>query len=111
MKKLKAVLLGVSLLILSHSVGGADSFDRIKADLANSDCSRFEFISILESSIFDVVDSTEGEAYIAADGRYHIKLAGDRFLFDGVHLYNYSEENNQVLIETPDSGYVQYHPA
>ncbi len=107
MKKLKVVLLGVSLLMPGLSLRAADSFERIKADLANSDCSRFEFVSILESSIFDIVDSTEGEAYIASDGRYHITLAGDQYLFDGAHLYSYSEENNQVVIETPDSGYVR----
>jgi outer membrane lipoprotein-sorting protein len=107
MTKLKVSLLGLSLLIFGSSVGVADSFDKIKADLANSDCTRFEFISILESSIFDVVDSTEGQAYIASDGRYNIIVTGDQYLFDGVNLYSYSAENNQVVIETLDSGYVK----
>ncbi|MDH4156941.1 MAG: hypothetical protein OEW00_06680, partial [candidate division Zixibacteria bacterium] len=51
-------------------------------------------------------DSTSGVALIAADGRYRVDINDDRYLYDARHLYSYSRENNQVVIEEPDSDFV-----
>ncbi len=77
-----------------------DDFDRIKSRLAGAGCVRLEFVSIIESEIFDLVDSTSGTACLASDGRYHVTLGPDSYLYDGRLLYSFSYENNQVLIET-----------
>jgi outer membrane lipoprotein-sorting protein len=81
---------------------GADRFDQVKAKLAEAACTRFEFRSIVESNVFDQVDSLDGTAYLAHDGRFNITLGPDRYLFDGNNLYSYSAENNQVVIEQVD---------
>jgi outer membrane lipoprotein-sorting protein len=84
------------------AVWGADRFDQVKAKLAEAACTRFEFRSIVESNVFDQVDSLEGMAYLAHDGRFNITLGPDQYLFDGDNLYSYSAENNQVVIEQVD---------
>lgn len=100
MKIIAKSLLGI---ILAASMASGDSFDEIKADLANAVCVKFEFISILESSIFDDVDSSFGEAVLAADSRYRIAVNNDLYLFDLKKMYSYSADNNQVVVETPGS--------
>ena len=91
--------LGSVWLLWCGSAVGADCFDSIKAELAEAVCTRFAFLSIIESEVFDQVDSMEGTAYIARDGRFNLVLGADRYLFDGNNLYSYSAENNQVIIE------------
>ena len=86
------------LVCLSISAA-ADRFGAIKEQLAQAACTRFEFISIIESEIFDVTDSATGTAYIARDGRFNVTLGEDRYLFDLSFMYSYSAENNQVVIE------------
>jgi len=86
------------LIYLSASAT-ADRFDTIKEQLAQAACTRFEFVSILESEIFDATDSATGTAYISRDGRFNVTLGEDRYLFDLRFLYSYSAENNQVVIE------------
>jgi len=86
------------LIYLSASAT-ADRFDTIKEQLAQAACTRFEFVSIIESEIFDAADSAASTAYIARDGRFNVTLGEDRYLFDLRFLYSYSAENNQVVIE------------
>ena len=81
----------------------AASFDETKRKLAKYECTHFEFLSTVDSKIFDVVDSAHGIAYIAKDGRYYIEIGPEIFLFDGDTLYSYIWENNQLIIEKPDS--------
>jgi hypothetical protein len=86
-------------LIPVDSGNGRDPFDEIKRQLARADCCYIEFISILQSEIFEIADSAAGSAYIAGDGRYNVKVGNDHYLYDKNLLYSYSSENNQVVIE------------
>jgi outer membrane lipoprotein-sorting protein len=98
---MKQILLRVVLLwLVCLSISAAaDRFDTIKGQLAQAACTRFEFVSIIESEIFEATDSASGTAYIARDGRFNVTLGEDRYLFDLCFLYSYSAENNQVVIE------------
>ncbi len=100
--QMRMFLAGLCLIALSPA-SRADSFDVVKKELADAACVRFEFISIIESDLFDVVDSTSGSATIASDGRYRVALGPDVYLRDGLFIYSYSEETNQVVIERVDS--------
>jgi outer membrane lipoprotein-sorting protein len=93
-------------LTASGPAFGQDRFEALKVLLAESDCTRFEFITILISDIFDTVDSASGVALIAADGRYRVNVNDDQYLYDAKRLYSYSPENDQVVIEEPDPGFV-----
>ena len=64
---IKSLLLSTSLL--SGSSFGGDRFDDLKKELSSAECSYFEFISITESDIFESVDSINGSAWMARDGR------------------------------------------
>jgi len=86
-------------LVCFSACDGGDRFSAIKEQLSQATCVRFEFISIIKSDIFDVVDSMAGAAYIAHDGRFNVTIGEDRYLFDMNFLYSYSAENNQVVIE------------
>jgi outer membrane lipoprotein-sorting protein len=97
--KLRLVL----ILVMPGFMITAADFKSAKKKLNTADCSYFEFLTTIESQIFDVIDSAYGQAYIARDGRYVIRLGPDVYLFDGDTLYTYFWENNQVIIESPDS--------
>jgi len=77
----------------------ADSFDTIKQRFADAGCVNLSFLSIVESDIFESIDTVHASATISADNRYVINLGNDQYLYDRVHLYSYSQENNQVTIE------------
>ena len=79
-----------------------DPFEQIKAAMAGAACCHFEFISIIESEVFESVDSTNGSAMLAADGRYFIKVGSDEYLRTPDRLYSYSSDENQVTVERVD---------
>lgn len=97
---IKSLLLSTSLLCGSGFAG--DRFDDLKKKLSSAKCSHFEFVCITESDIFESVDSINGSAWMARDGRYSVNLGTDKYLFDGELLYTYSAENEQVVIEKVD---------
>ncbi|MDD3732506.1 MAG: hypothetical protein PHU88_09050 [candidate division Zixibacteria bacterium] len=97
MNKLLTILL---TLILSLSFARAeDSFEELKKKLAGAKCIRFDFLTIIESEIFDRVDTAQGTAYVAADNRYRVTLGNDEYLYNGEFLYSYIRDNNQVTVE------------
>ncbi len=95
------IYLMLSLACAGHQSGLADDdpLHLIMDEMAAADCCRFEFISILESEVFDTVDSTTGTAMIASDSRYRISLGPDVYLRTDELLYSYSGENEQVTVE------------
>lgn len=101
-KFLLPILLGLAVPGAT-TVSDMDDFTAIKQQLADAGCIRLEFTSIIESDIFDTVDSTDGEACLASDGRYRISLGDDEYLYDGKLLYTYSADNNQVTVEKLDT--------
>ncbi|UCC45534.1 MAG: hypothetical protein JSU65_06350 [Candidatus Zixiibacteriota bacterium] len=107
MKRLIPTTLGLYIMIAAHQVHADDMFSRIKTRLAEADCIRFEFLSVLESEVFDAVDTAKGNVVIAADSRYCLDLGRDQYIFDGRLLYSFSRENNQVTVEAAASGEAQ----
>ncbi len=91
-------------LSLATVAAGSDVFDKIKASLAEAECCHLEFLSVIESDVFDQVDSIYGVALIASDGRYDLQVGSDRYSFDLHRTYSFSAENNQVAIEKPAPG-------
>ncbi len=100
MKYITSIVL--SGLLLTGGVSAGDRFNAIKARLANAACVHFDFLSIIDSDVFQEVDTTEGIADIASDGRFNVKIGGDQYLYDLTHLYTYSQDANQVVIEQPN---------
>lgn len=103
MIKLLRWFLVLSCLVPVH-LFAADRFETIKKDLAASKCTYFSFLSTIESSVFDQVDSAQGYAYIEDDGKYHVQVGSDEYIYDRHHLYTWSKANNQVTVETADDG-------
>lgn len=90
-------------VLLFSCARAGDSFDKLKDKLAGAKCVRLDFLSIIESDIFERIDTTRGTAYIADDGRYLVVLGDDEYLYNLELLYSYSKVNNQVTIEKIDS--------
>ena len=97
MKKLLIIVLG--LILVTASVQGADRFERAKEDFAKAGCVSLEFWSILQSDIFDLVDTTRGTAVIGNDGRFAVTIGTEEYVFDGDTLFSYSQETDQVIVE------------
>ncbi len=95
MKKLIIIL----LIIFPLQMTFADTFSEIKKKLKKATCMHFEFISIIESDIFETVDSTYGNAQMAKDGRYNIALGTDVYAYDLKRYFTYVPDNNQLIIE------------
>ncbi|MBK7141353.1 MAG: hypothetical protein IPH75_04650 [bacterium] len=91
------------ILILVSRLSAADRFDTIKANLAESGCIQIEFLSILESDIFDRTDTAHGTATLAKDGRFLVTMGEDKFLRTDQQFFSYSKASDQVIIETIDS--------
>ncbi len=92
------------MLLASAADGEEDAYERIRRDLTEAECAHFQFLSMIESEVFESVDSAFGSACLARDGRYRITLGSDEYLFDGATLYSYSKENNQVTLEKMSAG-------
>jgi hypothetical protein len=86
--------------MIASASAGPGPFKVLKKRMANAACCRFTFLSILDSEIFDEIDTTQGTALIANDGRYSIGT--DSYIDDGQYLYSYSQPNNQVTVEKVD---------
>ncbi|RKX27812.1 MAG: hypothetical protein DRP47_05985 [Candidatus Zixiibacteriota bacterium] len=110
MRNIVVILISVSLIIatlVNSESGQQDTFELIKVELAQAACVKFEILTKIESSVFNDVDSAQGSAVIAADGRFNVVIGSDQYLYDSKHLYTYSKINNQVIVETPnDSGVI-----
>jgi len=102
--KLSVIVVVLACALSAGVVSETDPLEQIKTTMAGSACCRFEFISILESTVFDSVDSTLGSALIATDGRYRIVIGPDEYLKTSDHLYSYAGEQNQVTVEKAGSG-------
>jgi len=100
---IRLLFIVVALLLPTGStLAQSDPFEQIKAAMAKAACCRFEFVSIVESEVFESVDSTHGSALLAADGRYLIKIGGDEYLRTTDRLYSYSRDEQQVTVEVVD---------
>jgi len=97
------VLCAALLPVVSIAGGSGKAFDRLTSRLSSAACVELQFVSIIASDVFKSVDSAEGTAVLARDGRYKIHIGSDEYLFDGGFLYSYSAENNQVTVEATDS--------
>lgn len=92
--------LTVSVIALfSVSAVAQDRFDSVKSRLARAHCLKLEFTNILESDVFDTVDTTKGTALMSQDGHYRIHLGRDWYVYNGKKLYSYSHDNDQVTVE------------
>jgi hypothetical protein len=91
------------IILLLPLCSVADSFDDIKMELSKDGCWQFIFVDIIESDIFNTVDTTNGEAYMASDGRYYIKTNEDFYIYDHYNYFSYSPESNQLIIEKKHS--------
>ncbi len=80
----------------------ADSYDKIKEKLKNSQCMHYQIIAVVKSDIFETVDSTYGEVHISKNGRYNITLGEESYLYDLKNYYTYVVANNQVIVEKGD---------
>ncbi|MCP4684381.1 MAG: outer membrane lipoprotein carrier protein LolA [bacterium] len=96
----------VAALTASLCLGGVslaeDRLEQVKKSMSESQCYEIKFLSIVESDVFNSVDTTKGEAYLSLDGRYSVKIGTDRYVYDREFLYSYSKEQNQVTIEPFD---------
>ena len=84
-------------------LGDDDPLQIVMNRMAEAECCRYEFVSILESEVFESVDSTAGTALIGADERYDIRIGPDRYIRTDEFLYSYSGENKQVTVERVES--------
>lgn len=98
-----ALAAGLVCVTASTSHGAKDPFEKIKKDFREAACSEIEFVAVLESKVFDEVDSTNGLIYLADNGRYWLEIGPDQYLMTHTELYSFSSENNQVTIEQVDT--------
>ncbi len=90
-------------LTLGSLTLGSDAgrFGEIISQLHNAGCLYLEYVTTIESDIFNTIDTAAGNAYFADDGRFHVTIGGDEYIYDSQLLYSYNRENNQVTIEHP----------
>ena len=102
MKKILGIFIFIIFLHATVEADNLNNFHDLKQQLKEAGCIQIEFISSLESSVFDTVDSTMGLAVLSSDGRYNIQLGDELYLYDLQKSYSFSEGSNQVIIEDVD---------
>ena len=98
---MKKIICLLSLFLVFQSIQ-ADSFDKLKEKLRIANCMEYDFISVIESDVFDSVDSTYGHAQIANDGRYNISMGEEVYAYNLKQYFTYVIPNNQLIIEKGD---------
>ncbi len=94
-------LYAIGILVMIPAIGsGADKLAEAVDQLRGADCAAIEFLSIARSDFFSYVDTVYGEVYLAADGRYRVRLGPDTYLHTGDTLYSHSAKHNQVTVES-----------
>ncbi len=96
----KTIVLLLVLIPLQFTF--ADSLEKIKEKLKNANCMHYQFISIVESDVFDSVDSAYGEALFSKKGQYNITISDEVYVYDLKNYYTYVASNNQLIIEKGD---------
>jgi outer membrane lipoprotein-sorting protein len=92
---IRSALICGTLLLLSGRLS-ADSFDDLIEKYKKASLIELDVIVVVESSIFDDVDSVAGRILVCADGRYRMELGEDSYIFDGRCIWEYSAENRQA---------------
>lgn len=92
------ILFTLSSLLADESLS-KNHFTELKNNIKKAGCISIELISVLKSSVFETIDTTNGTVVISRDGRYSIQLGTDLYLYDLEKSYSYSEGTNQVIIE------------
>ncbi len=103
MTKSTFILLAL-LLAAANSFGQVDPFAGVKASMSKAACCHYEFLSIVESKVFETIDTTQGTAVIASDGRYYITIGPDEYLKTSDSLYSYSQTESQLTVESTPPG-------
>jgi outer membrane lipoprotein-sorting protein len=99
------IILSLSLLALLSGpcwVSAADRFEQWKLTVSEAACVNLEFLSVLTSDVFESVDTADGAACIASDGRFYVRIGGEEYLRAMGELWVYSEANNQITVEPAD---------
>jgi hypothetical protein len=86
----------MAVLTAGGTLAGDGKLDRLKKELENAALVELDIMLIIESDIFDMVDSTDGKVLIADDSRYCASLDDDIYWFDGRCISEYVAENGQV---------------
>jgi len=100
---MKTLFILIILIGIITANAQAGDFTTIKNQLAAAFCTEFDFLTIIESEVFERTDSIKGQACLARDGRYLIDAGDDSYLFDGEYLFSHSAANNQVTVEQLDT--------
>ncbi len=89
----------IVLLCLSVALTATDKEDRfenIKRSLTSAKQVKLEVAVAVTSKIFNDVDSSRGQVFIADDGRYFAHLGQDIYIFDGKCIWEISTEYHQA---------------
>ena len=87
------------LVLAAVMTAQAEPFEKIKTELSQAGGISIHFLSLLESTVFETVDSFPGHAQICADGRYRLEIGPDTYIYNGTELFSYTPGNNQVTVE------------
>jgi len=79
--------------------GEHEPLEELKSRMAQAECNHLEFLSLVESSVFETTDTVAGEAWLAEKGQFNVHLGADQYLGVDRKLFSYSTENNQVTVE------------
>lgn len=89
-------------LATASVVAKEDALATITRSFRTSPCVRIAFQEIVNSQVFDEVDTLKGLIVFDSSGCYRIELGDDLYIRSGSELYSFSPASNQVIIEKID---------
>jgi len=97
------------MTIISLAAAGQETIDRscfgfVKAGYKDAGQINMDIGLVVESKVFDDVDSIGAQVTVVADGRYRADIGDDIYMFDGRDIWEYSAENNQATVRSLKDG-------
>lgn len=72
----------------------------LRASFQQENYITLDFLQIIDSDIFESVDSLTGNLRAGKEGRFRLEMPGQTLVSNGILYWSYSAENNQVLIDS-----------
>jgi outer membrane lipoprotein-sorting protein len=72
----------------------------LRASFQQENYITLDFLQIIDSGIFETVDSLTGKLWAGKEGRFRLEMPGQTLVSNGILYWSYSAENKQVLIDS-----------
>lgn len=99
MRPIAIVFLALLAWSLNDVHAKEDALAEITRIFRTSPCVVIEFQEVVDSDVFETIDTVDCELVFDSTGRFRLEIGEDIYLRTATELHSYVPDNNQVIIE------------